>query len=390
MVPAVATTTTRLTPDDYFAAAMAILASDGVAGLTQDAVAPGGRFEYDFAVPDSGTYWYHAHNRSWNQVARGLFGPLVVEEERPAFDREHDVTLVLSDWLLDETGVFHEASMGAMMHWSHAGRLGNWLTVNGQSMPDIPFRAGEWYLLRLVNASSSRVLDIDPARFGARIVAWDGQALAAPRENAGIVQLAPAQRMDVVMRHDEPGTVPFELMTGEAYRFARFVVGEGTASPATAPLPARNGLPEPDLASARRTLLTMNGGAMGNIDGLVHRGEEMTRDRVVETRQFWGLNGIAGMSEAPLFSARLGETVLVESLNDTAFAHAMHLHGHHFRVLERNGVTEADPDWRDTFLAEPGERTTIAFVADNPGKWLIHCHMLEHAAAGMTNWFEVT
>ena len=82
--------------------------------------------------------------------------------------------------------------------------------------------------------------------------------------------------------------------------------------------------------------------------------------------------------------------MLIETVNDTTFMHAMHVHGHHFRIVEREGSTidEGEP-WRDTFLVGPDQTTRIAFVADNPGKWLLHCHMLEHAAAGMNTWFEV-
>ena len=90
-----------------------------------------------------------------------------------------------------------------------------------------------------------------------------------------------------------------------------------------------------------------------------------------------------------MFTAERGETIVLESRNDTAFAHAMHIHGHHFRVLERNGESLEHPDWRDTFTTVPRETVRIAFVADNPGKWLIHCHMLGHAASGMMTWFVV-
>lgn len=100
-------------------------------------------------------------------------------------------------------------------------------------------------------------------------------------------------------------------------------------------------------------------------------------------------NGIAGRSDAPLFRAKRGDSVILESWNDDAFAHVIHLHGHHFRIVERNGQPLEYRDWRDGFLAEPDEKTNIAFVADNPGNWLIHCHMLEHAASGMTSHFEV-
>ena len=77
---------------------------DGVSGLTQKPAQPGDRFDYEFVVPDAGTFWYHAHHRSWEQVARGLYGPLIVEEPQPAFDIDHDITLMLDDWWLDQHG----------------------------------------------------------------------------------------------------------------------------------------------------------------------------------------------------------------------------------------------------------------------------------------------
>ena len=77
-------------------------------------------------------------------------------------------------------------------------------------------------------------------------------------------------------------------------------------------------------------------------------------------------------------------------VNDTRWPHAIHLHGHHFKVLSRNGAPVARAEWRDTVLTAPGERVEIAFVADNPGKWMLHCHMLEHHEAGMMSWFEIS
>ncbi len=114
---------------------------DGVAGLTQPAVEPGDTFDYVFAVPDAGTFWYHAHNRSWEQVERGLYGALIVDEAEPAFAPAQDVTLVLDDWRVSPSGRIDEG-FGDMGDWSHGGRLGNWLTINGATRPDIPLAAG--------------------------------------------------------------------------------------------------------------------------------------------------------------------------------------------------------------------------------------------------------
>ena len=100
------------------------------------------------------------------------------------------------------------------------------------------------------------------------------------------------------------------------------------------------------------------------------------------------MNGVAGMPETPLFSAKRGQTVAIRMVNETRWPHAMHLHGHHFRETRASDNSEIAP-WRDTILLKANETRTVAFVADNPGKWMLHCHMLEHQAGGMGTWFEV-
>jgi FtsP/CotA-like multicopper oxidase with cupredoxin domain len=364
-------------------------AMDGVAGLTQAPVEPGESFDYDFIAPDAGTYWYHAHTMSWNQVPRGLAGPLIVEEDEQLFDPERDITLMLSDWRLDEDGTLETASFGAMHDFSHAGRLGNWLTINGVSMPEIPLQQGRWHRIRLINSSASRVLDLAPSRFGSKVIALDGQPFETPRDMDGTLQLAPAQRMDLVMRPEETGDIPFETMTGKPFTFATFKVGNGKGDDLPLKQPAINRLPEPDLEAAWEIPLLMGGGAMGGMRSMMDGRTREELNQMMQDGLFWVLNGKAGMGDEPMFKASRGDTILIESRNDTAFAHAMHLHGHHFRVLARNGKNLEHPDWRDTFTTVPEETVRIAFVADNPGKWLIHCHMLGHAASGMTTWFEV-
>jgi len=366
---------------------------DGVSGLTQDPVMPGESFEYDFVAPDAGTYWYHAHNRSWNQVARGLYGAFIVEEDIPAFDREHDLTLVVDDWLLDRRGVLNVASLGSMMEWSHGGRLGNWLTVNGESQPSLNLSSGEAYRIRLINAANARILEIDPNRFDAKVIAYDGQALPQPETLAyAPLLIGPAQRVDLLIRPSGPGVIPIEEISGDRpYAFANLQIADSENPNPQVPKLYPNELPEPDLSQAKHVRLDMTGGAMGIMVETVYQGRKLGRRDFARTGQVWAFNGIANLAEEPLFRCRRGETIVVETINRTAFPHAMHIHGHHFRVIGRSGssVREQNP-WRDTFLIGPDQTTRIAFVADHPGKWLFHCHMLEHAAAGMNTWFEVT
>ena len=107
----------------------------------------------------------------------------------------------------------------------------------------------------------------------------------------------------------------------------------------------------------------------------------------------------AGMPAAPLFSAARGTTMRMKLRNDTAWPHNIHLHGHHFSELSRRTssgdtgdavITERGDALQDTILLQADELSEIAFLADNPGKWMIHCHMLEHQASGMATWFEVS
>lgn len=363
-------------------------AMDGVPDLTQKAVPPGGSFDYDFIAPDAGTYWYHTHNRSWEQLGRGLAGPLIVEETGgPEVDR--DLTLMISDWRIDEDAALTE-DFGAMHDFAHAGRLGNLLTVNGAFEPRIPVRQGERLRLRLINAATARILALGWHGMTGAVVALDGAPLDTPDPETRRV-LAPAQRADLILDVTAaPGAEAFMLQIAQdgGYALASFPVETGTSAARgpVQPLPPQ-GWTEPDLGHARTLDLRMQGGAMRGLpEGATHMGQAMSMRELMQVGMIWSMNGTAGMTETPLFTLDRGESFRMPLINDTAFAHGIHLHGHHFREL-RDGVPGP---WRDTALIRPGETTEIALVGENPGDWLLHCHMLGHQASGMKSWFRVT
>lgn len=362
-------------------------AMDGVPGLTQPTVPSGGEFLYDFVAPDAGTYWYHPHDRTWEQMARGLYGALIVEEAAPP-DVDRDEALLIDDWRLTADGAIDE-SFGAMMDWSHAGRLGNWVTVNGDGALTLPARRYERWRLRLANTANARVFSLGLQGLEGWTVALDGQPLAAP-EPAGRLELAPAQRADLIVdvtADSEAFLVSVESDGGyAAVTFAVDGAARPARLPAPPPLPPGAVPPLGDLDTARRTTLRMEGGAMGGLAGATVDGRYLGMRDLVGRGMAWALNGIAGRPAAPLLTASVGETVRLAMVNDTAWPHAMHLHGHHVRRLGADGTPGP---LRDTLLVARGETAEVAFVADNPGKWLLHCHMLEHAAAGMTTWLEV-
>ncbi|MBP5858931.1 multicopper oxidase family protein [Marivibrio halodurans] len=372
-------------------------AMDGVVGMTQDAVAPGDGFDYRFTCPDAGTYWYHSHNRSWEQVARGLYGVLIVEEEEPpAVDRE--ITLVLDDWRLDEAGAIHEASFGALHDWAHQGRIGNWITVNGAPPGDIAIRAGERIRLRVLNAATARIFALAIAGHEARVAAIDGFA-CPPSAPTDSLLFAPGQRVDYLLdATGEPGG-RYALLD-DAYSDARPISflaysdepPKRTQFDAPPPLGETRPPTMPDPAEALRVDMVMEGGAMGGMGQAMLNGEMTGPRDLAQAGRVWAVNGVAGDLDKPLFSVPRGRGVRIAMVNDTAWPHVMHLHGHHVTLLTLDGAPspEAGTIWRDGVLMMPRQQAEIALVADNPGKWFFHCHMLGHQAAGMRTWIEVT
>jgi len=166
------------------------------------------------------------------------------------------------------------------------------------------------------------------------------------------------------------------------------VTALGTRARRGTPLPLP---PNPDqdvtgLEGVLRARLNMAGGAMGSLDAAIFKGKRKTFQSLVQANQFWAFNGIVGMTETPLLEADLGQTVRLEIFNDTVFPHAMHLHGMHFREVLKDGSLGP---LRDTLLTFGGDTREIAFMANNPGDWLFHCHMLSHGDSGMMTWLKV-
>ena len=347
-------------------------AMDGVPGVTQPPIAAnGGRFVYEFDLPDAGTFWYHPHLGSPEQVARGLYGALIVEErEAPRFDR--DLVWLLSDWRLDR-GARVVENFGNAFDASHAGRVGNTVTVNGAIREQFAVRAGERIRLRLINASNARIYGLTFEGHQPSVVALDGHPVA-PRAEERIV-LGPGMRADLILDcAGQPGSA-HRVVDGfypkRGYELLKIQYGPEApirgSFPPVPRLPA-NPVPEPVLAQAQRHRIVFAGGAMGAVPNQAeHKG------------LFWTLNGKPVGEHghhAPLLALKRGGSYVLELINETAWHHPIHLHGHVFRVLGR-------AEWADSILLDPRSRAEVAFVADNPGDWMLHCHVLEHQASGM-------
>ncbi|PWT89608.1 MAG: copper oxidase [Proteobacteria bacterium] len=314
-------------------------AMDGAWPLTQPPVAPGASFEYRFRPPDAGTFWYRA--RSASQIDRGLHGALIVEEEHP-LDVDRDIVLVMG---------LRSAETGGPIH------------ANGKLRPDIPVRSGERLRLRLVNATSNRGLALKLEAHDVRVMAIDGQPAEPFVARDSRVGIGPGGRLDLFVDLMREGGTTAALLAGpDLQPIARLVYETGPpartmARREPAALPS-NLLPERiDLKSAQRVELSITG------------------PRPLD-------------SGAPLFSVHRGRPVTLAIRNSSGGPQALHLHGHHFRLLDRldDGWK---PYWLDSLVVgEPIER--IAFLADNPGKWLIESRMLERPGSEAAWWFTVT
>ena len=361
---------------------------DGVPELTQPVVEAGEEFTYQFPVKDAGTFWYHAHNMTWDQVARGLYGPLIVLEEDEQLDASN-LVLMIDDWRLTETYQIDEASLGSLHDWSHAGRLGNWLTVNGTSQPDIHIAKDGAVRLRLINAANARIMNFQlAAGHNFEVVAIDG-APCTPFSTS-LITLAPAQRLDVMVTVDEVQAL-LEVSGNMPITAATLIPDIKLESPSANRPHQRVWYRRPTQENARIIDIHMQGGAMGNLSEASFNGEKYTLRELAQThKKLWAFNGVAGGYHNLLADIRLGQTVILKLYNDSRWAHAIHLHGQHFWV--NSAELTAEPIWmlRDTYLMQPQQTSELIFVADNPGQWLFHCHMIEHHAAGMGGVISVT
>lgn len=373
-------------------------AMDGVPHLTQIPISPGTDFLYEFDAIDAGTYWYHPHQRGYEQVGRGLYGALIVEEPNPVrVDR--DLTWILDDWrLMKSAAISDDFANGHDM--SHSGRVGNTVTINGQMPESFAVRQGERIRLRLINAANARIFGLEFASHNPVIIALDGQPVTPHTPDSGRIVLGPAMRVDLIldMPHD-PGfksTVSDVFYQDLEYRLIDILYTDPPLRKQAASWSMElesNPLAEPDITTARRHEIRFSGGMMGAMV-LQQMGLKPENDfssgmgsmmSMMHSNKIWFINGVAAEGHVmdPMLTLQRQRHYVIEMTNATAWHHPIHLHGHSFRVLSRNGNPTRYREWQDTVLMAPRERVEIALVADNPGDWMFHCHVLEHMAAGM-------
>ena len=360
---------------------------DGVPGVTQEPIAAGAEFRYEFTVNDAGTFWYHPHINSAAQVGWGLYGPIVVEDPNDPKEFGDDVVLMFSDISVDDEGQFHAVDSGGQLG-DLFGREGNILLINGKQFPKLKVRAGKPQRWRVINGARSRYLSISLRNH--RLIKLGGDnGLAARSQETGKVIIVPGERADIVFTpSDEPGTTnklrwrPVERGYGSTFNRPSIdlLSIETIDEPAVIPeiIPTNLRTIEPialDNAIEKTLDLTIQ---LGGKDGVV-----------------MGINDIPFSRVVPI-EAKIGETHIWTITNNTDFSHPFHLHGYFFQVLDDGDLSTPRstggkvPEWKDTVDIPVGKTVRIAIKFDErPGGWMYHCHILDHAELGMMGLLHV-
>lgn len=325
---------------------------DGVAGVTQNAVMPGERYTYRFLTDQVGTFWYHSHQSAADEVRRGLYGALIIQPRKHPRPRTLDLTAVVHTF------------PGAVVIGSSDG------TERRIVPTGMPVR------LRLVNTdSSAQRLVLGGTPFS--VAAIDGTDLNRPTPvQDESIQLGAGARYDLVFAMPA-SPVKLEVAGSNAALVlgpSAQVGGEPVAEVGRTFDPAGYGsaAATPFTASSHfdRTFDVDIGRKLGFLDG--------------KPGSHWSVNGKL-YPRTPMYMVSIGDLVKMTIKNDSGATHPMHLHGHHFLVLSRNGQPlTGSPWWVDTLNVRAHERYDVGFRASNPGIWMFHCHNLPHARDGLT------
>jgi FtsP/CotA-like multicopper oxidase with cupredoxin domain len=358
---------------------------------------------YDYA-PIAGTFWMHSHQGMQDQSL--MAAPLIVHSAEDLRADRQDVVLMLHDFsfhtpdellagLTKSNGsqsAMPKGGMGMAMNMG-SGNMGAMNMGSGMAtdLNDIDYDAflandrtfadpevvrtepGGRVRLRLINAASSTQFWIDLGALTGTVIAADGHPVRPARSNR--LPLAIAQRLDVLIDLPGNGAYPiFAQVEGERARTGIVLAASG-APVARIAAEAGENAPPVDLSLEH---------CLEALTPLEARAADVTHRVILAgamTPYAWSMNGEYWPEVTPLMIAP-GQRVAIEMVNHTMMAHPMHLHGHAFQVMALNGAPLAGAV-RDTVLVPPMRSVTIAFDADNPGRWAFLCHNLDHMMTGM-------
>jgi FtsP/CotA-like multicopper oxidase with cupredoxin domain len=350
-------------------------AMDGTTAM-QDPVEPGGTFEYSFALKDAGLFWFHPHVRSDEQVEKGLYGVIRVRgANEPVVDDEQIL-------VLDDISVLPDGTLPTYLddESKMLGRQGNVLLVNGRSMPTFTWRAGALQRLRLVNVANGRFFNLSLPGYTWRVIGTDGGLLPQPYDTDHVL-ISPGERYDVLLIvSGEPRTEV--TLWDDPY-------DRGHDTGAADPLPIAKMRVSDDEALSDRVLVDSFPPIERLPDGSADAHVELD-ESLRDGEQVFTIDGET-YPDVPPIDLPLGEVRRLEVQNLSPMDHPFHVHGTFFQVLEAGGVaTPVDAlANKDTVVVPQMSTLKLALRYDEPGDWMYHCHILEHAEGGMMGEIKV-
>jgi FtsP/CotA-like multicopper oxidase with cupredoxin domain len=380
---------------------------DGVPGISGPPIPAGGSADYDFPLRFGGTFWMHSHQGLQEQVL--MTAPLIIHDQRDRADQQ-EVVVMLADFSFTPPEQIFAAlkNSGSMAGMAASGSTAAPMpkpgAMSGMTMPkggaaaapdlnDVKYDAflanfrtladpevvkvgaGGRVLLRIINSASMSNFHIDLGQLDGELIAVDGFEVLPIRGRR--FPAAVAQRLDIrVSLPPGPGAYPIlALLEGERDQTGIVLVAGG-AKVARLPVKAETASPALtlDLESSLRALRPLSVRKANRVHTLNLTGEM--------AGYVWSINNVVWNKDTPPLPVAKGERVELVFVNKTPMPHPMHLHGHEFQVVEIDG-NRFSGAVRDTVLVLPGGRVVVAFDANNPGWWALHCHLLYHLDAGM-------
>ncbi len=363
---------------------------DGVPGVSGPAIPPGGSADYDYPLRFGGTFWMHSHQGLQEQLL--MAAPLIIRDQR---DRpgQQEIVVMLTDFSFTQPDQIFAELRNPKPMANMAGPGGGKAAPAAPDLNDVKYDAflandrtladpevvkvepGAPVLLRIINSSSMSAYHIDLGQLDGELVAVDGFAVV-PVAGRNF-PIAVAQRLDIRLTIPRnPGSHPvLAILEGERKQTG-IVLAAGNAS--VGRIPELAGSTSPALSLEFEGRLSATQPLQSRKADRVHT-LNLTGDMA---KYIWSLNNVSWTPDVPPLPIAKGERIELVFVNQTGMPHPMHLHGHEFQVVEIDGKRFSGAV-RDTVLVTPGRRVVVAFDANNPGTWAIHCHLLYHLDAGM-------
>jgi FtsP/CotA-like multicopper oxidase with cupredoxin domain len=348
---------------------------DGVPGVTQEPIPVWGSYTYNIPLKESWTFFFHPHINTVEQMARWLYGILIVEPEVYPFTFDQEFIRALKDYRLNEDGTINE-NFKWMADFTHGWRLWNTYTINNSMNPTYEAKPWNMVFLRLLNPSNARIYSIDMTEQSAQVVGTDGWFVSSPYD-AGIIQLWPGERVEILLKMWNKKIDIIDSYFSKRPRQLATIIPESLSRTYEQTIGSSNFPDIPDWS----LLSQQEPDEIIQLWGVWVMWWDMAM--MWWAQRWWTINNWVRPDSNQELYWKLGELRVVRLQNNSRRDHPMHLHWDFFQVLWVNSKPVPRHGWKDTINVPAKSYTDLAIIPTNPGTRMFHCHVIEHAHFGM-------